>query len=63
MSMRSEADECEYHRLEWQLSALQESFESLEALGVKERLREEKEEDHYNVPLMGSNATIVDNIK
>ncbi|WP_292352991.1 hypothetical protein [Methanomethylovorans sp. PtaU1.Bin093] len=63
MSMRSEADECEYHRLGWQLSALQESFESLEALGVKGRLREEKKEDQYNIPLMGSDPTVVDNIK
>lgn len=54
MPIGSEADECEYHRLEWQLSALQESLESLEALGVQERLREQKEEDQYKVPLMGS---------
>lgn len=63
MSIRSEADECECHLLEWQLSALQESFESLEALGVQERLREEKEEDKYKVPLIGSDPTIVENIK
>jgi len=63
MSARSGADECECHRLEWQLSALQESFEALEVLGVQERLREQKEEDQYKFPLMGSNATIVDNIK
>lgn len=63
MSIRSKADECEYHRLEWQLSALQESFESLEALEVQERLREQKKEDQYNVPFIGSDPTMVDNIK
>ena len=63
MSIRSEADECECHLLEWQLSALQESFESLEALGVHGRLREQKEEDRYKVLLIGSDPTIVDNIK
>ncbi len=63
MPIRPEADECEYHRLEWQLSALQESLEALEALGVQGRLREQKEEDRYKVLLIGSDPTIVDNIK
>lgn len=63
MSISSEADGYECHRLEWQLSALQESLEALEALGVQGRLREKKEEDRYKVLLIGSDPTIVDNIK